>query len=103
MSDLPFPPPGNLPNSGIEPESLASSALAGGLFTTSATWETLTSSLPLGKNSFFFSPLHLLFCVAPEQLTFCLLKLRNQDPFFSGAHRVVSKFKRESRCSKPGI
>ena len=28
------PPPGNLPNPGIEPMSLASSALAGGLFTT---------------------------------------------------------------------
>ena len=69
MSDLPFLPPADLPNSGIEPESLASSALAGGFFTTSATWETLTSSLPLGKNSFFFSPLHLLFCVAPAQLT----------------------------------
>ena len=54
MSDLPFPPPGDLPNSGIKPESLASSALAGGFFATSAAWETLTSSLPLGKNSFFF-------------------------------------------------
>ena len=29
-----FPPPGNLPDSGIEPESSASSALAVGFFTT---------------------------------------------------------------------
>ena len=29
---------GNLPDPGIEPESLTSSALAGGFFTTSATW-----------------------------------------------------------------
>ena len=36
---LPFPPPGDLPNPGIEPTSLASPALAGGFFTTSATWE----------------------------------------------------------------
>ena len=33
------PPPGNLPNSGIKPESLVSPALGGRFFTTSATWE----------------------------------------------------------------
>ena len=33
-SGLPFPPPGDLPNPGIKPESLASPALAGGFFTT---------------------------------------------------------------------
>ena len=38
-SELPCPPPGNLPNPGMEPMSLASPALAGGFFTTSATWE----------------------------------------------------------------
>ena len=32
-SALPFPPPGDLPNSGTEPTSLASPALAGGFFT----------------------------------------------------------------------
>ena len=36
---LPFPPPGDLPDPGIEPMSLISSALAGGFFTISATWE----------------------------------------------------------------
>ena len=36
---LPFPSPGDLPNSGIEPRSLASPSLAGGFFTTE----------PLGK------------------------------------------------------
>ena len=38
-SGLPCPSPGDLPNSGIEPESLMSHALAGGFFTTSTTWE----------------------------------------------------------------
>ena len=38
-SGLPCPPPGDLPDSGIEPASLMSPALAGGFFTTSATWE----------------------------------------------------------------
>ena len=32
-SELPFPPPGDLPNLGIKPASLASPALAGGFFT----------------------------------------------------------------------
>ena len=38
-SELPFCSPGDLPNPGIEPMSLASPALAGWFFTTSATWE----------------------------------------------------------------
>ena len=42
-SDLPFPPPGDLPNQGIEPASLMSPALAGGFFTTSTTWEAQKS------------------------------------------------------------
>ena len=33
-NELPFPPPGNLPNSGIECGPLESPALAGGFFTT---------------------------------------------------------------------
>ena len=33
-SGLPFPPPEDLPNPGIEPLSLTSLALAGGFFTT---------------------------------------------------------------------
>ena len=37
-SGLPFPPSGDLPNTGIEPKSLVST---GRLFTTSATWEAL--------------------------------------------------------------
>ena len=35
-SGLPFPPPEELPNPGIEPASLRSPALAGGFFITSA-------------------------------------------------------------------
>ena len=37
-SGLPFPLPGDLPDPGIEPESLASPALEGGFFTTNTTW-----------------------------------------------------------------
>ena len=38
-SRLLCPPPGDLPDPGIELVSLMSPALAGGFFTTSATWE----------------------------------------------------------------
>ena len=37
-SELPCPPPGDLPNPGIEPMTLTSPALAAGFFTTSATF-----------------------------------------------------------------
>ena len=40
-SGSPFLPPEDLPDSGIEPTSLASPALAGGFFTAWATWEAL--------------------------------------------------------------
>ena len=39
LSGLPCPPPGDLPNPGIERTSLMSPALAGGFFTTSNNWE----------------------------------------------------------------
>ena len=50
-SGLPCPPPGDLPNPGIEPESLMSPALVGGFFTTSITWEA-----PLGIASLLNIP-----------------------------------------------
>ena len=48
-SELVRPPPGDLPNPGIKGASLMSPALAGGLFTTSATWEAVLAYL--GKPS----------------------------------------------------
>ena len=38
-SGLPFPPPGDLPDPGIEPTSLMFPSLVCGIFTTSATWK----------------------------------------------------------------
>ena len=43
-SGLSFSSPGDLPNPEIEPTSVASSALAGGFFTTSTTWEAPNSA-----------------------------------------------------------
>ena len=52
-SGLPCPPPGDLPNPGIEPESLMFPALAGRFFTTSATWEAQISKENEKKKKFF--------------------------------------------------
>ena len=59
-SGSPFPPPRDLPDPGIEPMSLTSPALAGGLFTAGISWEpqlteqvqhilSSSSSLPRGQ------------------------------------------------------
>ena len=42
-SGLPCPPPGDLPDPGIQSMSLMSPALAGGFFTTRTTWEEASS------------------------------------------------------------
>ena len=46
-SGLPCPPPGVLPEPGIEPASPMSPSLAGGFFTTRATWEFLWTNWSL--------------------------------------------------------
>ena len=51
-SGLPCPPPGDLPDSGIEPKSLMSPASACGFFTSSVTWEALVIRILFSKYSF---------------------------------------------------
>ena len=51
-SGVPFPPPGDLPDPGIEPVSVASPPLTGRLLSTSSTWE---------------APIHMYACV-PSRL-----------------------------------
>ena len=55
-SGLPFPSPGDLPDPGIKSSPLASPALAGGLFTTSITWETLWKCWSLNCVWLFVTP-----------------------------------------------
>ena len=66
---LPYPPPGDLPNPRIKPAYLTSPALAGGFFTTSATWEapwftviSFVASLSLCLQKLYTQPLHVLDC-----------------------------------------
>ena len=48
-SGLPYLPPGDLPDTGIEPAPLMSPALAVEFFTTSATWEAPLSEVTLNN------------------------------------------------------
>ena len=66
-SGLPCPPPGNLPDPGMEPASLMSSALAGGFFTSSATWEALP--VPLGHPDILPLRLGVHPCTHPLRYT----------------------------------
>ena len=68
---MPSPLPGNLPNPGIEPTSLASSALAGEFFTTNATWETLLGpGLDLNLCTGWWEELSELFKYYQAQIVF---------------------------------
>ena len=71
---LPHPPPGDLPNPGIESASLMSPALAGGLFTTSATKETHHLSLDYCKRK--TKLLHHPNCVPKHSVDVCLVLFR---------------------------
>ena len=48
---LPCPPPGDLPDPGIEHSALMSPVLAGGFFTASATWEAWATVRGVAKES----------------------------------------------------
>ena len=61
-SGLPCPPPGDFPDPGIEPTSHMSPALAGGFFTSRATWEALEgfpTSLIVYPSTIYFKSLSL--------------------------------------------
>ena len=57
---LPFPPPGDLPDPGIQSASLKSPTLAGGLFTASTTWEALTECQLYPRHSSTSPKQHIL-------------------------------------------
>ena len=54
---LPCPPPGDLPDPGMEPTTLTSPALAGRFFTTSATWEAHKMNSLLGGHAMILQTL----------------------------------------------
>ena len=81
-SGLPCPPPGDLPDPGIEPASLMSPASAGGFFTTSTTGGNPPVLLPLSSYTGFRSSVpeteaetnRDIFCYLTTDLTGSLLQ-----------------------------
>ena len=67
-SGLPFPSPRDLPNPGIKPTSLATSALAGRSFANCATWEALLF-IKYRENSVaeHFSPRHQMWADTTQE------------------------------------
>ena len=69
-SGLPFPTPGGHPNLGVKPVSVASPALAGGLYTTGTSWKALSSISFL--HTFSFPQFAALKNLNPFFFFFCL-------------------------------
>ena len=84
---LPCPPPGGLPNPGIEPTSLTSSALAARFFTTGATCEALKNMYMCGEPG--VGSWEKLFC--PGQIPFLtgLLSLSPTAVFLCDASHLL--------------
>ena len=62
-SELPFPTPGDLPDPGIEPTSLASPALAGRFFTTESPTQSYTSDKITHIHTHTHTHTHTLACL----------------------------------------
>ena len=69
-SGLPCFPPGDLPNPGIQPMSLMSPALAGGFFTTRATWWRVWASLSSTRYHPVLSLLACQHCLQKRMIAF---------------------------------
>ena len=67
-SEWPLPPPGDLPYLGIARASLTSPALAGGSFTTSATWEAPCLSLLFPDTWIIVIPSQLSECIRIKRM-----------------------------------
>ena len=66
-SGLPFPSPGDLSNPGIGPGSLRTPALAGGFFTTRASWEAPESESEVAESlRLFATPWTVAYQVPPS-------------------------------------
>ena len=63
-SGFPMPPPGALPDPGMEPTSLMSPVLADGFFTTSATWEALANSISVPFFWLYWDITDITYCLS---------------------------------------
>ena len=79
---LPCPPPGDLPDSRVEPASFMSPALAGGFFTTRTTWKAL--SWITGVCFYCSCLLSLLSCLALPAKRPLFMGLLSNRRFYAG-------------------
>ena len=89
-SGVPRPPPGGLPDPRITPTSLMSPALAGGFFTTGATWEALVACVSAPASSMLMSSTYVLH-VPNSILEMKQERLREVQQLFQG-HRAELGF-----------
>ena len=95
-SGLLCPPPGNLPDPGIEPKSLLSLALAGGFFSTSATREAPISVWRLQQ------PVAVIFCILlPDFLVKPRYCFHFTQSVLSKVHITKFKARINCRCNSP--
>ena len=94
-SELPYSPPGDVPNPGIEPASLTSPALAGGFFTTSSTW--LIPGHQLNQNVLALKPLKnpQMMIVQPMWRTTDRMRVCSWDIWMHGCNHGVEHMCRE--------
>ena len=78
-SGLPCPPPGELPNPGIELLSLMSPALAGGFLTTSTTWEAYVY-IYIERDTSLYIHIILLTCTYAFIIVFIVLCVPDYFP-----------------------
>ena len=77
-----MPPPGDLPDSGIELVSLMSPALAGGFFATSATWEAHQAHSRCSINADSTNVSLEMFC--PHLLKFLEKNMATHSSYLAG-------------------
>ena len=82
-SGLPFPPLGDLPDPGIKAKSLLFPALAGGFFTTSATWEAHSTA---GNTNSFTGFLERVRYILLKLFSLLLLSPPLLSPFPQSTH-----------------
>ena len=88
-SGLLCPPPGDLPDPGIEPESLTSPALAHRFFTTYATWEAHIPSYLVPKElTLLMASWHFILQIYPD-LSDKLYCMAHYSLFFTLINNVV--------------
>ena len=96
-SGLPFPSPGDLPNTGIEP---VSPTLAGRFFTTSATWEACYpfNHLLIWGVLLLSCGLILVLILRKRHNLFAFLLDREDIILVSITHKKRSSFESDSKC-----